>query len=77
MCNLGLLHTVLGMLMAVFWHWLLRKDGGMGGKDVGTGTCVGMEVHMCTGVELCRVGWLQHWASLIRVLSAVVLSALD
>ena len=47
------------------------------GKDVSTGTCVGMEVRECTGVEICRVGWQRHWANPIGVLSAVVLSALD
>ena len=41
---------------------LLRKDGGYAGYIKDTGTCVGMEVHVCTGGEFrkracCSTGY--------------------
>ena len=69
--DLGLLHAVLHRQGAVFWSWLLRKDGGTEGRVVDTGACVDMVVCVCTGVEICGVGWLRHWASPIGSLLSV------
>ena len=71
MCDLGLQRAVLGMPMADFRSWLLRKDGGVEGRVADTRTCVGMEVRVCTGSRIAETGWLRHGASPIGVQCAV------